>query len=148
MKNSRWNYALQVVYAAVSSLFLIGVLYQVYLTGLIVVTGKSAWRSHVEFGHALSLPLLVMLLTMYLSRMPRRIKRYTWILFGIYVLQADVVIILRSLLPSVAALHPVLALVDFALGWRLTRESWGTVRENRAGRAVQELVDPRPESAG
>ena len=46
-------------------------------------------------------------------------------LFGVYVLQADIVIFLREQLPLVSAFHPVLALVDFALALTLVRRSWG-----------------------
>ena len=51
-------------------------------------------------------------------------KRLTWLLFGAYFLQADVVIFLRFQAPGIAALHPVLALVDFALGVSLARRAW------------------------
>ena len=69
-------------------------------------------------------PLLFMLVTMYLGRLPDHLKRLTWLLFVVYALQADVVIFLRLQAPLVSALHPVLALFDFALGVLLARRAW------------------------
>jgi hypothetical protein len=101
--------------------FLVGVALQVFLAGLVVVARVSDWENHVGLGHALGFPLLLMLVSMYLGRLSRTTKRLTWLLFAVYVLQADVLIFMRDSVPYAAALHPVLALIDFALGWRLAR---------------------------
>ncbi|HRO91079.1 MAG TPA: hypothetical protein PLC06_11325, partial [Promineifilum sp.] len=71
----------------------------------------------------LALPLLVMLITMYIGKLPGRMKRLTWLLFLVYVLQADVLIFLRVSAPILSAFHPVLALIDFALGLMLARQA-------------------------
>lgn len=111
-------------YAIFSWLFVAGVLVQVFLAGLVVVARRATWENHIGLGHALGLPLLIMLISMYVGRLPRRVKRMSWILFAVYVFQADVVIFLRDSMPFASALHPVLALVDFALGWSLARRAW------------------------
>jgi hypothetical protein len=111
-----------VAYALASSLFVLGVLAQVFLAGLVVVSRVASWESHIGLGHGLGLALLVMLLCAYLGRMPARTKRLTWLLFAVYFIQADVLIFLRQSVPYAAALHPVLALIDFVLGWHLTRQ--------------------------
>jgi hypothetical protein len=69
-----------------------------------------------------------MLLTAYLGRLPRNTKWLTWLLFAVYVIQADVIIFLRAPLPVVSAFHPVLALVDFALAIFLVYQAWISVR--------------------
>lgn len=120
----------RVVYALLTGLFTIGVLVQVFLAGLVVVARVTNWEGHVALGHGLGLPLILMLVSMYLGRLPRRIKRTTWILFGVYVFQADFVIFLRDSVPYAAAIHPVLALVDFALGWSLLRRALAEVSES------------------
>jgi len=107
------------VYLVAAWLFVVGVLAQVFLAGMVVVAGRMGWDNHADLGHTLALPLLVMLVTVYLGRLPGRTKGLTWLLFLVYVVQADFLIFLRDSLPVVAALHPVLALVDFALGLRL-----------------------------
>ena len=104
------------IYAAAAWLFVIGVAVQVFLAGMVVVAARLGWDAHRGLGHALAAPLLIMLVTMYLGRMPGSIKRLTWLLFGAYVLQSDILIFLRATAPVLAAVHPVVALVDFALG--------------------------------
>ncbi len=123
-------------YTLLAWLFVAGVLYQVYLAGLNVVAGRPGWRTHVELGHGLGLPLLAMLLLVYLGRMPRRVKWLTWLLFGVYVIQADVVIFMRSMAPGLSATHPVLALIDFALAWWLGIRAWTIIRTGEDDTAV------------
>ena len=112
----------RVIYQAAAWLFVIGVLVQVFLAGLVVVARVTSWDRHVGLGHGLGIPLLIMLVMMYVGRLPRSTKRLTWLLFAVYIFQADVVIFMRDSVPYASALHPVLALIDFALGWRLARQ--------------------------
>jgi Family of unknown function (DUF6220) len=116
------------LYLIFSWLFVAGVIYQVYLTGLAVVAQKQGWSPHIAMGHTLGLPLLLMIITMLVGRLPRSIKVYTLLLFLIYVLQADILIFMRRSLPFVSALHPVLALADFALGLWLALQALAFVR--------------------
>ena len=87
------------------------------------------WANHAGLGHGLALPLLVMLVTAYLGRLPRSMKLMTWLLFAVYILQADVIIFLRDSAPVVSAFHPVLALIDFALAVILAARAWKIVRQ-------------------
>jgi len=111
------------IYLIFAWLFVVGVAVQVFFAGMAVVAGRWSWSNHVSLGHTLALPLLVMLITMYVGKLPGRMKRLTWLLFGVYVLQADVLIFMRASAPVLSALHPVLALVDFALGLALARQA-------------------------
>lgn len=111
------------IYAIFSWLFVVGVLVQVFFAGMVVVAMKWPWNNHVTLGHTLAAPLLVMLISMYFARLPRQTKWLTWALFGVYFLQADVLIFLRSGAPVLSALHPVMALIDFALGITLARRA-------------------------
>lgn len=121
-KISRYTY----LFAA--CLFLAGVAVQVFLAGMVVVALQMGWNNHIGLGHMLAAPLLLMLISQYPGRLPRQMKGLTWLLFGVYVLQADVIIFLRFQAPVVAAFHPVLALVDVALGLALARRAWLLVR--------------------
>lgn len=107
-----------------ATLFTMGVVLQVFLAGMVVVAGRMGWSNHAGLGHGLAFPLLVMLIAAYAGRLPGRIKRLTWLLFLVYIIQADVIIFLRSTAPLLSAFHPVLALVDFALGLILVRAAW------------------------
>ena len=103
------------IYRIAAWLFVAGVTVQVFLAGMVVVAGQWGWDRHISLGHTLGLPLLVMLVTAYTGRLPRRLKWLTWALFLVYILQADVIIFLRGSVPVLSAFHPVLALIDFAL---------------------------------
>jgi hypothetical protein len=118
----------RMAYAVMAWLFLVGVAVQVFFAGMAVVARQWPWTNHINLGHALAGPLLIMLVTMYLGKLPGRMKRLTWLLLGIYVLQADVLIFMRAVVPALSALHPVLALADFALGLALARQAMPLVR--------------------
>lgn len=63
-------------------------------------------------------------------------KWINWVLFLVYIIQADVLIFMRASLPVVSAFHPVLALVDCVLAVILVYQAWGLVREARQGQGV------------
>ena len=121
----------RIIYLTTSSLFLIGVTLQVFLAGMVVVALEMGWSNHRDLGHALGLPLVVMLITAYLGRLPTSMKRLSWLLFAVYVIQADVVIFLRTSMPVASAFHPVLALADFLLAAFLVYQVRGLVREEQ-----------------
>ena len=136
------------IYLVTAWLFAVGVAVQVFLAGMVVVALRMGWGNHVTLGHSLAGPLLVMLVTLYLGRLPGSMKRLTWLLFGVYVLQADVVIFLRFQAPVIAALHPVLALADFALGLALARRAWPLARQVQAPARVQLDVESKTVAEG
>lgn len=127
------------VYLVAAWLFVVGVLVQVFLAGMVVVALRMGWDNHASLGHMLALPLLLMLVTVYLGRFPRRMKGLTWLLFFVYVIQADVIISMRDSLPVAAAFHPVLALVDFALGLRLATMARSLAGETAEAATTYEL---------
>lgn len=118
----------RMIYWIVAWLFVAGVAAQVFFAGMAVVAHRWSWENHTSLGHILAAPLLVMLVTMYLGKLPGRLKQLTWLLFAVYLLQADVLIFLRASAPVLSALHPVLALVDFALGLVLAQQVAALVR--------------------
>lgn len=121
--------AARYTYFGAAVLFLVGVVVQVFLAGMVVVAIRMGWDPHIGLGHSLAGPLLIMLISMYLGKMPGPVKKLTWLQFVVYALQADVIIFLRFQAPVVSALHPVLALVDFALGLALAQKAWGLLRQ-------------------
>ena len=121
----------RIIFLSASSLFLVGVILQVFLAGMVVVALQMGWSYHRDLGHFLALPLLVMIITAYLGKLPRRMKWITWSLFIVYLLQADVLIFMRTSLPLAAAFHPVLALVDCVFALVLVHQAWGLVREGQ-----------------
>lgn len=131
----------RLAYLVFAVLFLIGIIVQVYLVGMTIVARQISWQNHIGLGHGLAAPLLFMLLSAYLGRFPRRIKLLTWLLVGIYVFQADVVIFMRATAPLVSAIHPVLALIDFALAISLVRSAWSSVKDTSPAQSVPSLLE-------
>lgn len=117
------------IYLLAALLFLAGVTVQVFFAGMAVVAGQWGWRGHINLGHSLALPLLAMTITAFSGKPPASVKRPTLLLLGIYILQADVLIFLRASAPMLSALHPVLALADFALGLLLVSRVRALARE-------------------
>ncbi|MGH2581709.1 MAG: DUF6220 domain-containing protein [Anaerolineales bacterium] len=113
------------LYRILTWLFVVGVVLQVFLAGLVVVARQSDWEAHIGLGHMLGMPLILMLIFMYVGKASSTVKRTTWILLLVYVIQADVIIFMRGNVPLISAFHPVLALIDFWLGMRLLRETTG-----------------------
>jgi hypothetical protein len=115
-------------YAAAACLFVAGILMQVFLVGLTLLGRQPSWQTHMGLGHSLSILVLLMIILVYMGRLPRPMKPLTWLSLILYVLLADVVIFMRGSVPLVAALHPVLAVVEFALVSYLTFRAVGLVR--------------------
>lgn len=134
----------RMLYTFFAWLFVIGVITQVFFAGMTVVAVRWPWTNHVNLGHMLALPLLVMLISMYGGKLPGRMKRLTWLLLGVYVLQADVLIFMRASAPVLSAFHPVLALVDFALGLVLARQATEIVRTGETSAAPQLQTESMP----
>ena len=130
------------IYTGAAWLFVVGVLLQVFLAGMVVVARQTSWNNHIGLGHLLAVPLLFMLVSMYLGRLPRPVKTQTWVLLAVYVIQADILIFMRLPAPVLSAFHPVLALVDFALGYALARQAVPLAREEKALVAAPEKLEP------
>src|SRR5215831_12607831 len=105
----------RILYVIAAWLFPVALLIQVFLVGLSLFTGQAYWSTHRDVGHSLAvLPLLLVMLA-YLGRLPRSEKLLIWLLFGVYLVQTEVFAAMRDAVPLLAAFHPVLALVLFAL---------------------------------
>jgi len=132
----------RIVYLITAWLFIIGVAVQVFLVGMVVVAGRMGWSNHVDLGHSLGLPLVIMLITAYIGRLPGSIKRLTWLLLLVYILQADVFIFMRDSAPAISALHPVMALLDFALGLTLAIKAWSLVKQTQGEQNFAAGLEP------
>jgi len=109
-------------FRAMAWLFLAGVVIQVTLAGLTVVALQIDWSMHRELGHIIGLPIYLMVITMVVGRAGGEVKRLTWILLLVFILQTGVTIFMRTSpapLVYLSALHPVFALLDFWLALRL-----------------------------
>ena len=106
---------IRMVYVIDAWLFPVAIVVQVFFVGLSLFTGQAFWSIHSTFGHALALLPLLLVCLSYLGRLPSAEKRLAWLVLGVYLLQAEVFEAIRADVPLLAAFHPVLALVLFAL---------------------------------
>jgi hypothetical protein len=118
--------AWRVVFAATTTLYLVGVVVQVVLAGAGLFE-LSDWSAHTNLGWGLgSAPILLLVLAF-----PARLERRTvWLTLGMAVaalLQPELAVA-RSSAPVVAALHPVNALFLFWLAWLVARRAVEHVR--------------------
>lgn len=102
-------------------LFLVAIVAQVFLAGLVAVAGElEDWSLHSALGHMMAFLLIPLLIIMFLGKASRETKLLTWVLFLTWFVQVYVlVILLRESMPYLAALHPVLALLEFWLALRI-----------------------------
>jgi len=124
-------------YAAVASLFVLGILTQVFLIGLTFLGGRPSLGSHRGLGHGLALAPLLMIILAYTGQLPRPLKPFTWLVLAIYILLADMVIFMRVSAPLIAALHPVLAVLLFGISGFLAIRAWQLVREAQVNLSLE-----------
>src|SRR5713101_6330121 len=105
----------RIVYLIVAWLFPVAILVQVFLVGLSLFTTQPYWDAHIGFGHSIVLLPALQVLLAYLGKIPTPAKLLTWLSLGLTLIQTEVFAMIRTAVPTLAALHPVLALVLFAL---------------------------------
>lgn len=93
--------------------FVATILIQVFLAGLFVFGESSSRALHRDFGYALLLPPLAMLILAPLGRLPRKAIITDGLLLLLWFIQTSLP--LPIFRPFLAALHPVLALLMFGL---------------------------------
>ena len=127
-------------YLGMATLFLVGIVAQVFFIGLSLLGRRPSWGEHSALGHMLLLPVLFMVILAYLGRMKRPVKSLTWLTFLNYLLLVTVVF-LRMAVPVVAAMHPVLAITMYGLTAALVLQALQAVRSPEQARARQ-IAEP------
>src|SRR6266699_2893279 len=113
---------IRMLYLIVAWLFPVAILVQVFLVGLSLFTTQPYWDAHIGFGHSIVLLPALQVLLAYLGKIPPPAKGLTWLSLGLTLIQTEGFAMIRTAVPTLAAFHPVLALVLFALAltiaWR------------------------------
>jgi hypothetical protein len=116
----RWVHALAAV------VFVVAIVVQVFLAGaaLLQLGGNGDFRTHIDFGYtAVGLAALAVLVTAALARVGRRRIGMSALLLVLYVVQTSLPYAKESM-PAIAALHPVNALLLFALAAWFAWTAW------------------------
>jgi hypothetical protein len=123
---------LRVVHALAGVVFVGAILAQVFLAGaaLLQLGGDGDFRTHIDFGYtAVGLSALAVVVTAALARVGRRRIGISALLLVLYIVQTSLPYAKQDI-PAVAALHPVSALILFALAtwfaWTAWRDRAGT----------------------
>ena len=98
-------------------LYLAAIALQFYAAGL-AVFGVSTFMTHALFGYSMIIGATILVALTFVARLPRRVKILAGLVLFLTVLQ-PVLALIRSPIPVLAALHPVNALIIFAIASRI-----------------------------
>lgn len=105
-------------YQLLTALFWVAVVVQAFLAGAMIFAGGEWRTAHIIFGHLLSSPLplvpMLLILLSYVAKLPSTDKTLAWWLF-LFTLLQPVWLYMRGINILFAAIHPVNALLLFAL---------------------------------
>ena len=114
------------IHALAAIVFVAAIVIQIFLAGaaLAQLGGSGNFSTHIEFGYwGLFITGLVMLITAFVARLPRREIGFVALIFVLYIVQTFLPT-LRSSAAFVAALHPLNAAFLFALAAWYARRAW------------------------
>lgn len=114
------------LHAAAAAVFVAAVLVQVFLAGAAIpnLGGSGDFGTHIAFGYTeVGLAALAVVVTALIARRPRRDVGITLGLMALYIIQT-ILPGLRDSIPWIAALHPVNAMLLFALAAWYARRTW------------------------
>jgi uncharacterized membrane protein YkvI len=119
------NRRLLQVHAAVAWLFVASIVVQVFLAGAAITQlgGSGTFASHIDFGYSIGIVALVLVMTAAVARAGRNAIAASLGLLVLYVIQT-LLPGLRDSFPWASALHPVNALLLFALAAWYARRAW------------------------
>ncbi len=112
-------------------IFLAGIGIQIFFAGMGIFVGPSWWLQHKSFVHFLEALPVLMLILAFVGRLPTSLKWLTVAAFGLIGVQYATI---EMRLPTVAAFHPVNAVLLFwlalTLAQRVTRQDEETPATN------------------
>lgn len=122
---------LRLVHALAAVVFIVAILVQVFLAGAALrqLGGDGDFRTHIAFGYTgVGLAALAVVVTAAVARVGRRRIGISVLLLVLYIVQTSLPYA-RQDVPAIAALHPVNALILFALASWFAWTAW----RDRAG---------------
>ena len=117
----------RLAYAALAWLFVVGILVQVFFIGLTLFVDEKNVELHRNLGWILHLWPVLILIAAAVGRVGRS-QILTALALAIVTFIVPILATLRASSPVIAALHPVGAILVFALAILVAWNAWITVR--------------------
>ncbi|MGH7713688.1 MAG: DUF6220 domain-containing protein [Gemmatimonadaceae bacterium] len=105
--------------------YLTAIAVQVYVMGL-ALFGVTSFMPHAVLGYGMIIGAALLTVLTVSAKLPRRAQLLAGAVLGMTVLQPVLVLTLRGRAPALAALHPLNALVIFALAATVARNTQRT----------------------
>ena len=125
---NRLSTSLRMAYLVLAWLYIVAIVVQVLLIGLNLFAGEPTREAHIGFGHLIGALPFLMLIVAFVGRLPRAGKALAGWQLGLFFIQAEVFAAIRGDVPVLAAFHPVVAMVVFALAAYIARRASAWVR--------------------
>lgn len=116
----------RIVFLLLSFVLAICILLQTFLAGAAIFTDPSIWRYHVNFVHFFEFVPLFMLIFAFCGKLPKGFKWISGALLLLLFAQYA-----TAHIPSISAIHPVVALVYFCLSMLVVQQSWRFWKSSR-----------------
>jgi mercuric ion transport protein len=117
-RRTRWS---RHGYVGLMALFAACVLVQIYVAGMAVFIDPTNWRLHAGFVHVFELVPVPLLVVAYLGGLPRPLK---WTPVVLYLLVGVQYATAHQFGTYIAAIHPVNAVMIFAVAAGATKRAW------------------------
>lgn len=111
------------IHSVIAWLMVAGLVVQVYLAGRGMFETSAGFAPHRDLGYTLGLVPLLLLILGFVGGMGRRVALMALLIFALLIIQS-VLVVARTTMPAVAALHPVNGFLILLIALMLARESW------------------------
>ena len=111
------------IHLVVAVLYVAGLLVQVFLAGMGVFSGATAFATHRDFGYGLTLLPVVLFVTALVGRLGRWQAIAAAVMVAQFILQS-VLVLQRDSVPEIAALHPVNGFLILLIAVWLAGDTW------------------------
>ena len=137
------------MHAWAAILWVVAIIVQVFLAGQALgnLGGSGDFATHRDFGYTIGIVQLIALILAFPARMSRRDKGISAGLLVLYIVQT-ILPAFRSSTPFIAALHPLNAMILFALSIWYARHAWRVAAAGTAPSVGSVAEAPEAAEAG
>lgn len=118
-KLSGFTRASRIVFLLLSFVLAICILLQTFFAGAAIFTDPSIWRYHVHFVHFFEFVPILMLIFAFCGKLPNGFKWISGALLLLLFAQYA-----TAHIPTISAIHPVIALLYFGSSMLVVQQSW------------------------